>query len=207
MNGIPRPIPPSSGTISADGWQNRVMSELAEVLHTADAAMPALDAAFAAWYPELKRIARMRIMQAGLRDSLQTTSLVHDSYIRLAEGAGIHVGSRLQFLAYASRTLRSLIIDMVREQRAQRRGGDLELLTLDTAVAEGVGTDLDIERVNAALEELAALDPALARLVELRFFGGLTAVEIADLLGLSERTVQREWRKARAMLLAMIEEG
>ena len=101
--------------------------------------------------------------------------------------------------------MRSLIIDQVREQRALRRGGDLEALTLDTAVADGIGKDLDIERVHAALDELAALDPALSRLVELRFFGGLTAVEIGELLKLSERTVQREWRKARALLVTLLE--
>ena len=181
------------------------MSELALALQEVEATPPALDAAFSAWYPELRRIAHMRLMQAGLRGSVQTTSLVHDSYLKLAEGAGIRIGTRPQFLAYASRTLRSLIIDLVREQRALRRGGDVELLTLDTAVADGVGRDLDIERVNASLIELAALDPALSRLVELRFFGGLTAVEIGEMLGLSERTVQREWRKARALLVTILE--
>lgn len=183
------------------------MTELGLALQRIDGDTPAINEAFTAWYPELKRIARMRILQAGLRGSVQTTSLVHDSYVRLAEGPGVAVGSRLQFFAYASRTLRSIIIDMIREQRAQRRGGDVEMLTLDTAVAAGISSDLDVERVNAALEELSVLDPSLARLVELRFFGGLTAVEIADLLDLSERTVQREWRKARAMLLTMIEDN
>jgi RNA polymerase sigma factor (TIGR02999 family) len=181
------------------------MSELALALKEIESATPALDAAFSSWYPELKRIAHMRLLQAGMRGSVQTTSLVHDSYLKLVSGAGIHVGTRPQFLAYASRTLRSIIIDLVREQRAQRRGGDLELLTLDTAIADGVGKDLDIERVNAAMSELAALDPALVRLVELRFFGGLTALEIGEMLGLSERTVQREWRKARALLVTILE--
>jgi RNA polymerase sigma factor (TIGR02999 family) len=185
--------------------QHHPMSELALALQEVEATPPELDAAFSAWYPELKKIAHMRLMQAGLRGSVQTTSLVHDSYLKLADGAGVQVGSRLQFLAYASRTLRSLIIDQVREQRALRRGGDLQLLTLDTAVADGLGADLDIERVHAALDELAALDPVLSRLVELRFFGGLTGTEIGDLLGLSERTVQREWRKARALLLTLLE--
>lgn len=181
------------------------MSELALALQEVESSPPALDAAFSSWYPELKRIAHMRLMQAGLRGSVQTTSLVHDSYLKLASGAGIQVGTRPQFLAYASRTLRSIIIDLVREQRAQRRGGDMQLLTLDTAVADGVGKDLDIERVNAAMGELAELDPALSKLVELRFFGGLTAQEIATMLGLSERTVQREWRKARALLVTILE--
>ena len=181
------------------------MSELALALQEAEATPPALDVAFSAWYPELKKIAHLRLMQSGLRGSVQTTSLVHDSYLKLADGAGLQVGTRLQFLAYASRTLRSLIIDQVREQRALRRGGDVQLLTLDTAVADGIGRDLDVERLHGALEELTALDPALARLVELRFFGGLTATQIGELLNLSERTVQREWRKARALLITFLE--
>ena len=86
-----------------------------------------------------------------------------------------------------------------------RRGGDVQMLTLDTAVADGIGRDLDVERLHGALEELTALDPALARLVELRFFGGLTAIQIGELLNLSERTVQREWRKARALLITFLE--
>lgn len=182
------------------------MSELAIALQDVEATPPALDAAFSAWYPELKKIAHLRLMQSGLRGSVQTTSLVHDSYLKLADGAGVQVGSRLQFLAYASRTLRSLIIDQVREQRAARRGGDVQMLTLDTAVADGIGIDVDIERVHASLEELAALDPALAKLVELRFFGGLTEGEIGPLLGISLRTVQREWRKARALLVTILED-
>lgn len=181
------------------------MSELECALSEIRSTPAALDAAFTSWYPELKRIAHARLMQAGLRGSVQTTSLVHDSYLKLASGAGMYVGTRPQFLAYASRTLRSIIIDLVREQRALRRGGELELLTLDTAIADGVGKDLDIERVNAALCELGALDPALSQLVEMRFFGGLTALEIGEMLGLSERTVQREWRKARALLVTILE--
>jgi RNA polymerase sigma factor (TIGR02999 family) len=181
------------------------MSELALALKGIQSTPAALDAAFSLLYPELKRLARTRLMQAGLRGSVQTTSLVHDSYVKLASGSGMHVGTRPQFLAYASRTLRSIVIDLVREQRALRRGGDVELLTLDTAIADGFGRDLDIERVNSALEELGMLDPALLQLVELRFFAGLTALEIGEMLDLSERTVQREWRKARALLVTILE--
>jgi len=183
------------------------MTELALALQPILAPDPALDAAYVQWYPELKRIARMRLLQSGQRGHVQTTSLVNDSYLKLAESGGVQVGSKLQFLAYASRTLRSLIIDQVREQRSQRRGGEFELMTLDTAVAEGISLDIDIERVHGALEELQALDPALSRLVELRFFGGMTGEQIGELLGLSERSIQREWRKARALLVTLLEAG
>ena len=101
--------------------------------------------------------------------------------------------------------MRSIIIDTVREERALRRGGDLDLVTLDTAVQDGIGAAVDVEDVNTAMDALAKLDPALARLVEMRFFGGMTAAEIAEALGSSERTVQREWQKARALLLTLIE--
>lgn len=165
----------------------------------------ALNEAFGAWYPELKTIARARLHRSGLNGTMQTTALVHDSYLKLVSGPNLQFQNRLQFLAYASRTLRSLVIDMIREQRALRRGGDLNLVTLDTAVQEGVSATIDVEDVNAAMDDLAKLDPALARLVEMRFFGGMTASDIAAALGISERTVQREWSKARALLLTMIE--
>ena len=137
--------------------------------------------------------------------SMQTTSLVHDSYLKLSTGANLQFASRLQFWAYASRTLRSLVIDTIREERALRRGGDLNLVTLDTAVQEGISDSVDIEAVNGAMNDLAKLDPALAQLVEMRFFGGMTAIEIAEALNISERSVQREWSKARALLLTLIE--
>ena len=165
----------------------------------------ALDEAFSAWYPELKKIAHARLNRSGLGGSMQTTALVHDSYMKLASGANLQFANRLQFLAYASRTLRSIVIDTIREERALRRGGNMDLVTLDTAIQEGIGTSIDIEDVNAAMDDLTKLDPALARLVEMRFFGGMTAVEIAEALGISERTVQREWIKARALLLTMID--
>lgn len=165
----------------------------------------ALDEAFSAWYPELKKIAHARLTRTGLQGSMQTTALVHDSYMKLATGPERNFSNRLQFLAYASRTLRSIVIDTIREERALRRGGALSLVTLDTAVQEGIAGSVDIEDVNTAMEDLVKLDPALARLVEMRFFGGMTANEIAEALGVSERTVQREWNKARALLLTMME--
>jgi RNA polymerase sigma factor (TIGR02999 family) len=164
----------------------------------------ALDRAFADYYPELKRIAHARLRGSGLQGSLQTTALVHDSYLRLAEGKAKEFADRLHFLAYASRTLRSIVIDLIREQRALRRGGDLDIVTLDTGSDEGVSPSTDVETVSRALDDLAVLDKGLARLVEMRFFGGLTEDEIADALGVSVRTVGREWQKARALLLTLI---
>lgn len=163
-----------------------------------------LDRVFADHYPDLKRIARARLRSSGLAGSLQTTALVHDSYLKLAGGPARVFEGKLAFLAYASRTLRSIVIDIVREQKALRHGGDLERVTLDTE-GGAAPADADIEAVNRALEDLAKLDAGLARLVEMRFFGGLTEIEVADALGVSERTVRREWAKARALLVTLLE--
>ena len=163
-----------------------------------------LHRAFSAFYPELKKIAHARLRGSGLEGSMQTTALVHDSYLKLASGPGIAVGDRLQFLAYSSRVLRSIVVDLVREQRALRRGGDLDIVTLDTAAGEGLPPSMDVETVNDALDDLAKLDATLGRLVEMRFFGGMSEEEIAEALGVSVRTVSREWQKARALLLTLI---
>ena len=187
----------------------RDRSEIAEALLAVDRREPSeLDRAFAAYYPELKKIAHARLRGSGLDGSMQTTALVHDSYLRLAAGRpGLAFGDRLQFFAYSSRVLRSIVVDVVREQRALRRGGDRELVTLDTAAGEGLAPEAaDVESLNDALEDLARLDPALARLVEMRFFGGMSEDEIADALGVSARTVSREWKKARALLLTLVGE-
>jgi RNA polymerase sigma factor (TIGR02999 family) len=183
----------------------REKGELAEALLAVEGREGTdLDRAFSAFYPELKKIARARLRGSGLHDSLQTTALVHDSYLKLATGPEIAFGDRLQFFAYSSRVLRSIVVDLVREQRALRRGGDADIVTLDTAGAEGLPPSVDIEVVNVALEDLAKLDPALARLVEMRFFGGMTEDEIGEALGISPRTVSREWKKARALLLTLV---
>lgn len=182
-------------------------TEIADAMRAVDARdISALDRAFAAFYPELKKIARARLRGADLQGGMETTALVHESYLKLASGPEIATGDRLQFFAYSSRVLRSIVIDLVREQRAQRRGGDRDIVTLDTAAGELPAGGADVERVNDALEDLLRLDPALARLVEMRFFGGLSEDEMADALGVSKRTVSREWQKARAVLLTLIED-
>jgi RNA polymerase sigma factor (TIGR02999 family) len=181
------------------------MTELAEAIARIDAARNhALDEAFVAWYPELKKMAHARLSRSGVHGAMQTTALVHDSYLKLAGSGQSTFANRLQFLAYASRTLRSIVVDAVREERALRRGGDRDLVTLDTAALEGFAEEVDVETVNLALDDLAKLDPALARMVEMRFFGGMTGEEIGEVLGMSLRSVQREWSKARALLLTLL---
>ena len=181
------------------------MSEIAAALLRLDREdTSGLDRAFEAWYPELKKIARARLRGSGLHGQMQTTALVHDSYLKLATGPDAAFADRLHFFAYASRVLRSIVVDTVREERAQRRGGDAQVVTLDTMAGEGLAPTIDVEKVNDALEDLARLDPPLARLVEMRFFGGMTEDEIAAALGTSKRTVSREWHKARTLLLTLV---
>ena len=180
-------------------------TKLAAALRSIDAAPgSALDQAFVAFYPELRKMAHARLRGTGLNGAVQTTGLVHDSYLKLAAGREVAFADRLQFLAYSSRVLRSIVVDLVREQRAARHGGDADIVTLDTGVVEGLAPTVDVEAVNDALGDLVKLDPGLARLVEMRFFGGMSETEIAEALGVSQRTVSREWKKARALLLDLL---
>jgi len=131
---------------------------------------------------------------------LDTTALVHEAYLRIA---GVEMGSDEQrsFLAYASRTMRSVIVDFARKRQAECRGGDACIVTLTGDVAERhpAAAD-DIVRVHEALEELAHIDVRLAQVVEMRYFAGLVEAQIAQALGVSERTVRRDWEKARLLL-------
>lgn len=183
------------------------MSEIAQALQRVGRQDTAgIDRAFADFYPELKRIARARLRTSAMNGQIETTALVHDSYLKLVTGPERHFPDRLHFLAYASRALRTILIDLVREEKAQRRGGELTRVTLDTAAGAGIAEPLDVETVNQALEDLAKLDEGLARLVEMRFFGGLSEEEIAEALGVSPRTVRRDWAKARVVLLTLVGE-
>jgi RNA polymerase sigma factor (TIGR02999 family) len=160
----------------------------------------AIGQVFEALYPELRRIAHARLYhQAGVA-GLSTTVLVHEAFLRLVAAQSLQVDDRRHFLAYAAKTMRHLIVDLAREHLTQRRGGDLERVTLDTLAAEGLSAPAPDEQVLAvhdALERLGALDAEAAEVVELRYFAGYTEVEIAEVHGVSERTVRRRWDRAR----------
>jgi len=162
---------------------------------------PALDALFEQLYPELRRIARARMRHTDQRIVLDTTSLVHECYLRLLGLDRLAATDRAHFLAYASRAMRSVVVDIAREQQALRRGGDLRFVTLDTGRGfPGGGADDEVLRVHEALEELAGLDERLVRVVEMRWFAGLSHAEIAEALGVGLRTVERDWERARSFL-------
>jgi RNA polymerase sigma factor (TIGR02999 family) len=161
----------------------------------------AADQVVAQLYADLQRLARRQMRNAGEMTLLDTTALVHEAWLRLAGTADKDFPDRRHFLAYAAQAMRSVVIDLVRARQADRRGGGLAHLTLNTAVAElAPQGDDDILRVHEALDELAQLEPRLAQVVEMRYFAGLLEQEIAQALGVTERTVQRDWQKARLFL-------
>ncbi|HET9205132.1 MAG TPA: ECF-type sigma factor [Burkholderiaceae bacterium] len=178
------------------------MSEITELLAAArngDGA--AADAAFSLLYDDLRRLARAKLRQHQPMTLLDTTSLVHESYLKLVGQQSLPVTDRHHFFAYAARVMRSVIVDLARARLAERRGGDAEHVELDTHVADSIpAPENEVLRVHEALETLAQADETLARVVELRYFGGMSELEIADALGSSERTVRRQWQKARLLL-------
>lgn len=165
----------------------------------------AADALFAATYPELRRLARARLRSGGRGALVDTTALVHEWYVRFARVRGALPGDRVHFLGYASRAMRAVIVDLARRRTAARRGGGaLHLpLTASQAGAAGGGEE-EILKVHEALDALAHLDARMAQVVELRYFGGLTEQEVADMLGVTDRTVRRTWERARLWLSAAL---
>jgi RNA polymerase sigma factor (TIGR02999 family) len=163
------------------------------------------DALFAAAYGGLRKLARSRLRDGGRNSMLDTTALVNESYLRCLNGSQMRSKDRRAFFAYASKVMRSVIIDDVRERQAHRRGGDLQRLTLDTGLVDSLpAAEDELLKVHQALNLLAQSEPRLATLVEMRYFGGYTEVEIGEALELSERTVRRDWYKARLLLGALL---
>lgn len=155
---------------------------------------------FAALYHELHALAQRRLRGLPFGCTLSTTTLLHEAYLSLANNQDLSFPDRPRFLSYASRAMRGLIIDYARRRSATKRGGEFQLVPLDGVDVPGGSAIEDLAGLGTALEELAKLDPALAELVDLHFFCGLPFVEIAALRGVSERTLQRDWRKARLIL-------
>ena len=160
----------------------------------------AADRAYAALYPELLKIARARLRVHQPNTLLDTVGLVHESFMRFVVADKLGITDRKHFFTYAAKTMRHIVIDFARRKQAERRGGAAEKVTLDSQVL-GPSTEASVLDVDAALRELEALDPALARVVEMRYFGGYTDIEIAAALDITDRTVRRHWDKARAFIL------
>jgi RNA polymerase sigma factor (TIGR02999 family) len=175
---------------------------LASLVTRADAGDgPARDALFAALYAELHRLAESHLRRSGGDMTLGATPLLHEAYVDIADREALAFPDRNRFLGYASRAMRSIVIDYVRQRRASKRGGDLTFTSLDEERDGRSSPDATaLEAVGAALDHLADLEPGLAQLVDLKFFCGFTFGEIAGMRGVTERTVQREWAKARVVL-------
>jgi RNA polymerase sigma factor (TIGR02999 family) len=156
---------------------------------------------FSVLYRELRQLAHSRLLKSGRVTLLDTTSLVHETFLRVAGASRLEMPDRSQFLAYAGRVMRSIVVDFVRRQMAERRGGDQGRVTLDTdSAAQLPSPEDEIIRVNDALEELAKVDPRLVNVVEMRYFAGLSDDDIAAAIGVNARTVRRDWQKARLLL-------
>jgi len=180
-----------------------VEQELETLIRRADQAdREAADQLFAILYHELHRIAERNLRRNGASLTLGTTTLLHEAYLNIAGREALAAADRSRFLGYASRAMRGLVIDYARNRRAKKRGREFQI-TLDEdapASSEAAQKAAELERLGDALDELAELEPALAELVDLHFFCGFSFIEIAALREVSERTVQRDWRKARTLL-------
>jgi len=175
---------------------------LTDVIRRAqDGDAAALRFVFDATYAELRGLARARLRKGSRNTLLDTTSLVHEAFLRFADAGRLHIGDRQHFLRYASHVMRSVIVDFVREKLAQRRGGDAVHVTLNSEIGDVTGAgENEILKVHEALEELAQHDARLVQVVEMRYFAGMTETEIATVLGVNDRTVRRDWQKARLLL-------
>jgi RNA polymerase sigma factor (TIGR02999 family) len=164
----------------------------------------AADTLFSLLYDELHRMARRELARRGAGVTLGATTLLHEAYLDISDREGASFPDRGRFLAYAARVMRGLIIDYARRRQAQKRGGEFEITSIATDVADvaaGSGADASqLTRLSDALDQLEATDSRLARIVDLKFFCGFSLVEISSMLQVSERTVQRDWEKARIYL-------
>jgi len=171
--------------------------------HAGDRA--AADRAYAALYPELLKIARARLRVHQPNTLLDTEALVHESFLRFVQADKLGIADRKHFFTYAAKTMRNIVIDFARRRQAERHGGAAERVTLDSRLLGEGRQDTSVLDIDNALRELEALDPALAQVVEMRYFGGYTDAEIASAMDISDRTVRRHWDKARAFMLAQLE--
>ena len=169
---------------------------------------PALNQLFPIVYAELRRLAHRQLARIRPGDTLQTTALVHEAYLKLLGTARPEWNDRRHFFAVASRAMRQIAVDYARSQAAQKRGGDTPALTLDEEHLPAADRAHDLVLLDQALTELESFSERPARVVELPFFGGLSVEETAAVMEMSERTIKREWQKARAFLFdALRREG
>lgn len=156
-------------------------------------------------YDELRRIARRKLQRYGPSGQLQPTALVHEAYIKLVDEKQVEWRNRAHFYAIAADTIRRILVDDYRRRAANKRGGDASFVSLDEDDATSDAQSVDLLALNEALEQLAALDGRQSAIIEMKFFGGMTNDEIAEALNISDKTVEREWRAAKAWLHTQLE--
>lgn len=166
----------------------------------------ATDSLFTALYVELHRVAKRQLAREGVAVSLGATTLLHQAYLEIAARDGASFPSEGQFVGYAARVMRNLIIDHARNRCALKRGGQFQF-TSNPGDSEGAVDDRELIDLSTALDQLAKTEPELAQIVDMRFFCGFTFAEIAVMRNISERTAQRYWEKARIYLHNRIRSG
>ena len=169
----------------------------------------ALEAILPLVYDDLRRLARHHLRRQRANHTLQTTALVHEAYLRLAEESSLHAQNRAHFLGIAAQLMRWILVDYERGRRAAKRGDGATRLTLDRSVvaANSPDKDVDLLVLNEALDRLAELDKQQSEIIELRYFGGLSIEDTSEFLGISPATVKRSWASARAWLLREMSRG
>jgi RNA polymerase sigma factor (TIGR02999 family) len=177
---------------------SKQVSEL--LVHWGKGDRKALEAILPLVYEELRRIARYHLRQQRPNHTLQTTAVVHEAYLRLAEQKSLHVENRAHFLGIAAQLMRWILVDYERNRRASKRGAGLTRITLDQSIASPQ-RDVDLLALDEALDRLANLDSQQSQIIELRYFGGLSIKDTSEFLGISPATVKRSWASARAWLL------
>ncbi len=171
------------------------------IIRARDGDRAAVDDLFQAMYPDLRRIAHARLRRGFPDPDVGTTALVNECYLKLRASNRLDAESRAHFFSYTASAMRSIIVDIARAKAAERHGGNALHVTLDESLLSGdsAGEEL-ILKVHEALEQMGELDQRLVQLVEMRYFAGMTDVEIAETWGVTDRTVRRDWQKARLLL-------
>jgi RNA polymerase sigma factor (TIGR02999 family) len=190
-----------------DPTPSKQVSEL--LLHWGNGDRKALEDLLPMVYEELRRLARSHLRQHRPNHTLQTTAVVHEAYMRLAEQRSFRIENRAHFLGIAAQLMRWILVDYERKRRAAKRGSGVTPLTLDDRIGtpRDSGTSVDLLALNEALDRLAKLDSQQSQIIELRYFGGLSIEDTSEFLGVSPATVKRAWASARAWLLREMSSG
>ena len=182
-----------------------VTADPGQVLAPAGTADPRIDL-FTALYAQLRQIAKSALRRSGPQLTVSPTTLLHEAYLKISARDALQFPDEARFMAYASRAMRRLVIDFVRERQALKRGSAFEITSMPTEAGGHAVDELELKRISDALDELASVDGALAELVDLKFFCGFSFAEIGAMRAVSERTVQRDWNKARLYLHDVLRE-